>query len=266
MHNELMELNTEQILVQQGIIEWSQFEDLKRQAVELAEHIRTIEVDEENIKQSKKLLAEVNKRCKEIDDRRIKIKNVMLEPYKTFEDQVKEVISIVKEADEVVRQQVKQLDEEERLGKQNLLEDLFNKRVVHYSFRDLFCFGDFLKPKHLNKTTTVDSVEKEMVEFFEKIARDMHAIEQLPNGKSVLRHYLDTKDLAKALTLQMKKEEQDRRIEQAQAQANKKPDKKIEFLVSVNCFDRKELQLLTILLDQNGFAFQYTTDQITGGN
>lgn len=265
-HNEIMELNTEQILVQQGAIEWSQYTDLKRQAQELAENIRALTVDEENIKQSKKLLAEVNKRCKELEDRRIKIKNLMLEPYKLFEDQVKEIVGIVKEADEVVRQQVKQLEEIERQEKEHKLKTLFDLRIKHYSFRDLFSFADFLKPKHLNKTVTVEAVENEMIEFLEKLTKDLKAIETMQNSKSVLSLYLDTKDLAAAITLQQQKEAQERRIEEAQAIKTESTNKKIEYLVSVHCFDRKEFQLLTMLLDQNGYAFQYTSDQITGGN
>lgn len=261
MEGELMELNTEQILVQQGLIEWNQYEDLKQQALDLADNIRSVQVDQENIKQSKKLLAEVNKRCNELEDRRKKIKNLMLEPYKIFEDQVKEIVAIVKEADDEVRQQVKQLEEQEREQKQALLEDLFNKRIVHYSFRDLFNFFDFLKPKHLNKTTSVDSVEKEMIEFLEKITRDLKAIEAMANAKSVLSLYLDTKDLATALTLQAKKEERERQIESAQAL--KTDEKKIAYLVSIKCFDQKELKLLHMLLDQNDYT--YTTDNILGG-
>ena len=264
MENEILELNTEQILVQQGFIEWNQYEELKRQALELAENIRTVTVDDENIKQSKKLLAEVNKRCKELDDRRIKIKNLMLEPYKLFEDQVKEIVGIVKEADEVVRQQVKQLEEQERQEKQEKLNHLFNLRINHYSFRDLFSFEDFLKPKHLNKTTSIESVEKEMIEFLEKITRDLKAIETMPNAKSILSLYIGSKDLALALTLQQQKEEQDRRIEQAQALKQPEPAaNKITHLVSVYCHSEKDLKFLTMLLEENDF--EYTTDKIFGG-
>lgn len=263
--NELMDLNAEQIVVQQGFVEWNQYEDLKRQALELSENIRTVKVDPENIKESKKLLAEVNKRCKELDSRRIKIKNVMLEPYSIFEIQVKEIIGIVKEADEVVRQQVKQLEEEERQEKKQQLETLFNLRLKHYSFRDLFSFDDFLTPKHLNKTVTIETIENEMIDFLEKVTRDLKAIETMPNPEDILSRYIETKDLAAALTLQAQEMKRREQIEQAQALKKETEEKKIEFLVSVHCYDRKELSLLSMLLDQNGFAFQYQTDHITGG-
>ena len=64
---------------------------VKQQALQLAENLQSVEVNEDNLKQSKKLLAAVNRRKKELDDERIRIKKVMLEPYQEFEEQVKEI-------------------------------------------------------------------------------------------------------------------------------------------------------------------------------
>ena len=51
------------------------------QAVIYQNQIKAVEVNEENIKESKKLLAAVNKRLKELEDKRISVKKMMLEPY-----------------------------------------------------------------------------------------------------------------------------------------------------------------------------------------
>src|SRR4051794_7228445 len=116
MENELV-VDIEKIVVKQGSIQFNDYENVKQQAIKLAEEIKTVEVTEDNIKQSKKLLAAVNKRLKELDDKRISIKKVMLEPYQLFEEQVKEIAAIVKDADQDVREQVKYLEEFERLEK-----------------------------------------------------------------------------------------------------------------------------------------------------
>jgi hypothetical protein len=265
VENEIMSLDVEQISLQQGNINFPEYKKLKQQALELAEWISNIEVQPENVKENKKLLAAVNKSVNELETRRKVIKNCMLEPYTQFEQQVKEIVGIVKDADEIVRQQVKQLEEVERQEKQAALEDIFNKRIVHYSFRDLFTFADFLKPQHLNKTASIDSVEKEIVGFLSKIAADLKAIESMPNAKDVLNAYIDTKDLAAALTLQQQQEQRRQQIEQAQAQAIKQEPaaNKIAYLVSVQCENEKELKLLEMLLKDNDFA--YTTDKIFGG-
>jgi septal ring factor EnvC (AmiA/AmiB activator) len=262
MNNELMALDVEQISLQQGNINFPEYTKLKQQAQELAEWISNIEVQPENVKENKKLLAAVNKSVNELETRRKAIKACMLEPYNQFEQQVKEIVAIVKDADEIVRQQVKALEEQERQEKKAALEDLFNKRIVHYSFRDLFTFDDFLKPQHLNKTASIDSVEKEIISFLSKITADLKAIESMPDAKEVLSAYLDTKDLAGALTLYQKNKQQKERIEQAQAL--QPTESEINYLVSVKVYNQKELKLLEMLLQQNGFEFM--TDKITGGN
>lgn len=261
MESELMALDVEQISLQQGNIYFPEYKKLKQQAQELAEWISNITVDPENVKENKRLLAAVNKSVNELETRRKAIKNCMLEPYNEFEQQVKEIVGIVKDADEVVRQQVKALEEQERQAKKATIEDLFNKRIVHYSFRDLFTFDDFLKPQHLNKTVTIDSVEKDIVSFLSKITADLKAIESMPESKDVLSCYLDTKDLAAALTLHGRNKQQKERIEQAQAiQA---PTAKIAYLVGVHCENEKDLKFIELLLNENGFI--YTVDKILGG-
>ena len=98
MQHDLM-LNMQEIQVKQGSVLFSDYEEIKEQAHKLAKHIEAFEVNESNLKESKKLLAAVNKKCKQLEDARIKIKKMMLEPYQDFENQVKEIVLIVKDAD-----------------------------------------------------------------------------------------------------------------------------------------------------------------------
>lgn len=253
-----MVLNADEILVTQGTITFHDFETLKLQALELAQEIATVEVNQENIKVSKKLLAEVNRRLKDLEDRRIRIKKVMLEPYVLFESQVKEIVGIVREADELVRQQVKDIEETERMAKQDHLQDLFQKRIVHYSFRDLFTFFDFLKPKHLNKTTSIQAVEDEMIAFLNKVTADMKAIESMPNAQQILSAYIGTKDLAAALISVERENERKSQIEASGALKNK--DAQISYLVTIECESENDLRFIKAVMMEN--AIEYKIDKI----
>ena len=259
MNNELIALDVEQIFVWQGSIQFAEFENLKEQALTLANEIRTVEVNEETIKTSKKLLAEINKSVKVLDDKRINIKKLMLEPYQSFEAQVKEIIGIVKEADEIVRNQVRNFEEDQRREKEEILKEKFDKRIVHYSFRDLFHFHDFISPKHLNKSASIEAVEKEMIDFLNRIARDMKAIENMSNPKAILAYYTDVKDLAAAITLHEQQEARERQIEASKA-LGKKPAAKISHLISAQIFDPKELALVEMFFNQH--EIKYTVDKI----
>lgn len=252
MENELL-FNPSQIIVTQGLVKFTQYEKIKEQAVQLAKQIKTVEVNDENIKESKKLLAAVNKRCKELEDERIRIKKLMLEPYQEFEDQVKEIVGIVKEADNEVRQQVKQLEEFERSKKQIELEELFQKRKKQYPLlEELILFHNFLEQRHLNKTTTIESVEKEMVEWFEKTKKDVEVIAAMNHSTDVLNVYLFNFDLAEAIQQVNKDQERRKAIEKSQAFKNVAVEKRFLFEV----FEEKDCKLVEMFMTQNNIEFE----------
>ena len=263
MENELMKEDSisnaiQQIQVVQGSVVFGAFHLLKKQATELAEQISNLEVNEDNLKMSKKLLAEVNKRVKQLEDERIAIKNTMLEPYKAFEDQVKEITGIVKEADAIVRNQVKAMEEREREEKEMVLWELWHRRIKQYSFKDFVPFLDFAKPRHLNKTTSIEAVEKEMVQFMEKVESDLQVINQLGDVENHINAYLNTYDLGQAINLVIQEKERKEQINKAVKKAP--APEKIGWLVSIQVHNQKELKLLEMLLEEH--QFDYTTEKV----
>lgn len=196
MTEELMRIDDSQIVYKPCDITFGGFDNLLEQSKKLAYEIENVEVNEENIKQSRKLLAAVNKRLKELDDKRISIKKEVLVPYNVFESQVKEIVNIVKEADNIVRVQVREMEEKERELKKQEIEKLFNKRISTFKYSELFTFYDFFKQSYLNKTTSMNRIELEMVGWFAKIENEVAVISTLPNSTKILAQYKQTKDLA----------------------------------------------------------------------
>lgn len=251
MENEI-KLDVQQIVVVQGSIEFNEYEYIKKQAVSLSERIKSVEVSEENIKESKKLLAAVNKRLKELEDRRISVKKMMLVPYEAFEEQVKEIVSIVKDADSVVRNQVKYLEEFERLEKEDEIKKLFEKRKKQYrALHKVVDFQRFLQPKHLNKTASITATEKEMVEWFEKINNDIQAIQAMNNAQEVLSVYIGAYDLAKAIS-QVNDRERTREAAEASGVLDKAEVAK-NYLFTV--YGEKDFTLIKMFMEQHEIKF-----------
>lgn len=251
MENELM-LNMQQIRVVQGSVDFQNYERVKQQALQLAENLQTVEVNEDNLKQSKKLLAAVNRRKKELDDERIRIKKVMLEPYQEFEQQVKEITLIVEAANETVRQQVKHLEEEERQAKQEQLAEIFHKRKALYSLGDLIPFEDWMKPKHLNKSTSIESAEMEMVEFLERTERDIKVLQSMPDVNAHVSAYIGQYDLALAMTQVRAEKERMQQIEAVQTQKKTEYIKAYRFTV----FGDKDKTLVEMFMKQNKITYE----------
>jgi len=260
MENELLKVDIEGIQIVQGLVNFNDYQRIKKEAENLAEQIKTVEVNEENVKASKKLLAVVNKRLKELEDTRIGIKKSMLEPYQLFEEQVKEIVGIVKEADAEVREQVKLLEEFDRIEKEDAIRELFFKRKDKYSLGELLNVNHFLKPSHLNKTTNLEKVEKEMVAFLEQTEKDVKAIQTMPNAGAILNKYLKLGgfNLAEAIAIvtdELNREKEIEKKAKALEKASAKEEEKIGFLVSVKIINEKELKLLEMILKEHDFEF-----------
>jgi hypothetical protein len=154
---------------------------------------------------------------------------------------------------------VKAMEEREREEKEMVLWELWQRRIKQYSFSEMIGFMDFAQPKHLNKTTSIESVEKEMIQFMEKVDADLQVIHQLENVNDHINAYLNTYDLGQAMMIVKQEQERRSQIEQAMKKTVE-PSGKIAFLVSVRVENEKELKLLEMVLQAN--KFDYTTDKV----
>ena len=141
------------------VINFDEYDDLKVQAMIIAERVRDVQVTDENIKETKKMLARINSSLKELNDRRIAIRKEINKPYDEFAEKIKEIETIVRDADTLVRNQVREIEEQERRDKKQALEDIWNKRIPMYELASQIPFEDWLEPCHLNKTATIQKSE-----------------------------------------------------------------------------------------------------------
>lgn len=228
-----------------GKISFNAYENIKNKALKLSENLKTVEVSEENIKESKKLIAEVNKDVKKLEDYRIKVKKEMLKPYNDFEIQVKEIVKIVKEADEYVRSQIRELEEIERENKKAIVKEMFENKAKHYDFNEIITFDKFFKESMSNKTTSIDKIENELSEWLEQRKMDIEVIKSLKHDE-VLKEYLETFNLALAIENAKVKEEENKKIEEVMKKTEKS-SKKYIFIIS----EEKDAKLAEMLLKEN---------------
>lgn len=192
--NNLKPTSVDNIRVEVGSIHFPEYETLKTQALQVADYVRSIEVTEENIKDAKKELANANKAVKAIEDRRISIKKEMLKPYDIFETMIKEIVGIVKDADGEVREKVRALEEKEREEKRDLIESEWQKRAATWDYKKYYEFEDFLKPTHLNKTTSMKSIVEEIESFILEKTDDINFLKH-SFGEDYVIEYVQNKDL-----------------------------------------------------------------------
>lgn len=195
-----MEQNKELTFVP-AVIEFDDFEEHKARALSVAEYIDSIELTGSNVKEVKGTLADARKLVNALEDRRKEIKNEVLAPYKVFEAQVKEITGIIDQADSRLRTQIRELEEREREEKEAVISELWEKRMEMYNFGKYVpdAFSMWLEPRHLNKSTSMKSVEAEMVSFMEDTEKDVAAILAMPDAEDVMLEYAGTLNIADAL-------------------------------------------------------------------
>lgn len=250
MERNLAEIDNIQIV--QPVIEFKEYEKLLSQAKQIANAIKTMDgVTEDNIKETKKTLARVNKSIRALNDKRIEIKNKIMEPYEIFNNQIKEIEGIVKEADEIVRLQVRDLEEKERQAKRKELEKIWELRHQHYELAKIFTFEDWLTPQHLNKSTSFTKTEEDMTEFLEKSERELNLLSKMENSEDLILEYKQIKDVGIAIEVVNKRLEEKK--------ANEKYLKDIEKTngsFTFRVFGEKDKKLVEFLLRENSIEFE----------
>ena len=192
-------ISQEDIKVEVGTIKFDGFPTLRLSVERLVEKMKTVEVTEENVKESKQLVARVRKEVDALNDERKRVERFYLSPLDDFKRGIKEVGDLIKEAEESVRSQVRTLDEIEREVKYQDVQMLFDLRVKAYDLKGMFDFSDFYRREFTNKTYPLSKVESEMVEWLGKIESDLNFLSEQPEAAKVLAEYKDTKDVALAI-------------------------------------------------------------------
>lgn len=176
------------------------YEEYLEKANAIAAYIGTLEVNEENIKETKHTLAEARKLTDRLTNERIRMKKDILQNFTTFEDQVKAIVTVIDKADKELRTKVKELEEAEREEKKNRIREIWDKRMaVSPEIIKVIpdAFDRWLSPKHLNKSTPMKTVEAEMTEWIRKTSADVETVSSM--GEEYVAAYSKTGDLSKAI-------------------------------------------------------------------
>lgn len=263
MNNLIIDRNSmsdKDILITTGSIEFNAYDKLKQQALDIRDKLSSIEVTEDNIKLSKRAIAQLNKDVKSIEDRRIAIKKRILEPYNVFEGQVKEIIGIVKDADNVVREQIRELEEIERDNKKAVIQSMYDNRIVHYSFSELVSFDRFFNEKMLNKTYSLNNIENELNTWLLGVDRDINVIKTFNEDKDdLLNEYLKTFNLAVSIEIVNNRKQEKERLQKhlettvEEIEVIKEDSKKV-FIYFIE--DEKDAKIVELLMKENNIKYK----------
>ena len=206
--------NTSMITYSLGQISFPNYEEVIQWAKEVAETLNNTELREDNVKDVKASLAAARKVVDGINARRIEVKKALLTPYDTLEAQVKVITNIINEADGVLRDKVRAMEEAERDAKRETLKGIWDLRIPLYTFTDYIPdpFDRWVTPQHLNKTTSLKKCEDDMAAWMEQREQDISTIKRLPDATQILISYASCLDLTRAIQVGQEQAKREREV------------------------------------------------------
>lgn len=189
-----MELKVKQVTLPEAI-EFN-FAELKQEITERTEAYVGMVYTDDQIKSAKADVAMLRKFTKALSDERIRVKKEYLKPYDEFEAKVKELSGIVDKAIVNIDSQIKIFDQikqdEKRMNIEGMFHDMF--------FPEFVDLNQLWNPKWLNATTSMASIETELLNQKNDIIKNCQTLACLPNhSHEAVLFYQKTLDVAGAL-------------------------------------------------------------------
>lgn len=183
-------------------------------------NLDTMIVDQDNLKEIKKIRTEVRKDLKSFEDTRKMMHKKYNEPYKVFEAEYNKLVKKpLEDADKLLKSKADAVEDEIREKKTAVYKEMFaNQKRVHKI--------DFVEFKDVGLNIQISTPEiqlhNQIMEYFEKIIRDLSVIEKEEYKERILVDYMKHQDLSKAIVDVKNALEQEERLVAAQEEAKKR--------------------------------------------
>lgn len=189
-----MELKVKQVTLPEAI-EFN-FAELKQEITERTEAYVGMVYTDDQIKSAKADVAMLRKFTKALSDERIRVKKEYLKPYDEFEAKVKELSGIVDKAIVNIDSQIKIFDQIKQDEKKANIEEMFKNML----FPEWMTVEQIWNPKWLNASTSMASIETELLNQKNDIIRNCQTLATLPNySHEAVLFYQKTLDVSGAL-------------------------------------------------------------------
>ena len=223
-----MELNVKEVVLPKKI-DWN-YEELKAEITEKAKIYETMVYTDDQIKLAKSDKAKLNHLKKALNDERIAREREYMKPFNEFKTQINEIISIIDKPVSIIDKQVKEYDQIKKQEKAKKCLELFEELNQDYNWLD---YNKISNPKWTNATFTLNKVQEEIEEKLKKIANDLNTLSSLEAFSfEAIEEYKISLDVGKAIaegqrlvTIQKRKEEQERAKAEAEVRAQEEKPK-----------------------------------------
>lgn len=159
------------------------FDDVKRTLQEYSEKYKDLVVTEENEKEMVNVKNELGRLEKEIDKYRLDNKKVMEKPIKEFETKCKNLIEILKNVSDPIREQLNLFEENRKKQKEEEVKTLIENVISRYGLEDKYAAQLTINSKYLNKGQKENDTIKDLEQRAELLKNSQDQEKQLQKIK-----------------------------------------------------------------------------------
>lgn len=192
---------------------------IKEQIAEYKSYV----VTEDNIKDSKHILADIRKAQKALDDDRKTIKKEWNKPYDEFEARAKRIIALYDEPIRIINQQLDEFEEDRKNKKRTSILDIYNG-IDKGEYADWLPLDSIFNGQWLNAIYSEKNIRADIEAEFEQLNISISSIKAMESefeqeGLAVLKKTRDFQRAVQEITRRTKMKEEIIRKEQEKAEA-----------------------------------------------
>ena len=190
-----------QISRNNGTIDFN-FEDLKDALTAELELYKNLVFTEDTKADAKKTVAELRKLKKQINDKRIEVKKLYMQPYTDFEAKVKELDKLINEPITFISEQIDAFEQKRIEEKRELINEIYLELVSERE--DIAGYAELNRvydSKWENASTSKKTIQEAIISYLDSVDNDIAAIESMESeyeAKALMR-YKETGVLSDAL-------------------------------------------------------------------
>ena len=159
------------------------FDDVKTALQEYSEKYKDLVVTEENEKEMVNVKNELGRLEKEIDKYRLDNKKIMEKPIKEFEAKCKDLIEILKNVSDPIREQLNLFEENRKKQKEEEVKILVKNVISKYGLEDKYASQLTINSKYLNKGQKENDTLKDLEQRAELLKNSQDQEKQLQKIK-----------------------------------------------------------------------------------
>lgn len=177
------------------------YEELRAELLSKVSVYETMVYTEDQVKEAKADRAALNRLKKALNDERIRQEKDYMQPFNTFKAQVGELVKIIDKSVSVADKQVKEFEEQQKAEKLKAIEEYWHSVLADNKVLEAVSFRQILDDKWLNASVSMKSIQGAIDGKLEQMVKDLAVIADLPSYSFEAREcYMDTLDLAKAVS------------------------------------------------------------------